>query len=103
MVTTKDPVEGFDAPTAAALGKPELHKLVGWSGIAAPKGTPKAVADKWAEWLKTATADADFLKQMKSRGSVIQLMSPDEGKQFMMDQYNTFKKLVDELHMRIKD
>ncbi len=102
MVTTKDPVEGFDAPTSADLGKPNLQKLVGWSGIAAPKGTPKEVGAKWAEWLQKVTSDEDFLKQMKSRGSVIQLMSPDEGKQFMMDQYETFKKLVDELNMRIK-
>lgn len=102
MVTTKEPVEGFDAPTAADLGKPNLHKLVGWSGIAAPKGTPKEVGEKWADWLKKATADEDFLTQMKSRGSVIQLMGPDEGKQFMIDQYNTFKKLVEDLQMRIK-
>lgn len=102
MVTTKEPVEGFDAPTAADLGKPNLYKLVGWSGIAAPKGTPKEVGDVWADWLKKATADEDFLKQMKTRGSVIQLMSPEDGKKFMMDQYNTFKKLVDDLHMRIK-
>ncbi|MGW8206111.1 MAG: Bug family tripartite tricarboxylate transporter substrate binding protein [Hyphomicrobiaceae bacterium] len=102
MVTTKDRVEGFDAPTSVELGKPNLQKLVGWSGIAGPKGMPKEVGEKWAEWLKKATADPDFLKQMESRGSVIQLMSPEEGKQFMMDQYETFKKLVNDLNMRIK-
>lgn len=102
MVTTAEPVAGFDAPTAADLGKPNLHKLVGWSGIAAPKGTPQAVADKWAEWLEKATTDADFLKQMQSRGSVVQLMSPEEGKKFMIEQYETFKKLVDDLNMRIE-
>jgi tripartite-type tricarboxylate transporter receptor subunit TctC len=63
---------------------------------------PKEVGEKWVEWLKKATADPDFLKQMESRGSVIQLMSPEEGKQFMMDQYETFKKLVNDLNMRIK-
>ncbi len=102
MVTTKEPVEGFDAPTAADLGKPNLHKLVSWSGIAAPKGTPKEVEEVWTDWLKKATADEDFLKQMKARGSVIKLMSPADGKQFMIDQYNTFKKLVEDLKMRVK-
>lgn len=102
MVTTKEPVAGFDAPTAADLGKPNLHKLVGWSGIAAPKGTPKEAAEKWSEWLKKATEDETFLKQMSSRGSVIQLMSPEDGKTFMMEQYETFRKLVDELGMRIE-
>lgn len=102
MVTTKEPVAGFDAPTADKLGKPELHKLVGWSGIAGPKGMPKEVHETWAAWMKKATADPQFLKQMTARGSVIKLMSPEEGKQFMLDQYKTFRKLVDDLGMRIK-
>lgn len=102
MVTTKEPIAGFDAPTAADLGKPNLHKLVGWSGIAGPKGLPKEVGVKWTEWMQKATADPDFLKQMTSRGSVITLMSPEEGKQFMIDQYNTFKKLVEDLKMRVE-
>lgn len=102
MVTTKEPVVGFDAPTAADLGKPNLHKLVGWSGIAAPKGTPEAVGKQWGEWLKQATSDPEFVKQMEARGSVVQLMSPEEGKKFMIEQYETFKQLVDDLKMRIE-
>lgn len=36
MVTTEEPVVGFDAPTANALGKDRLNQLVGWTGIAGP-------------------------------------------------------------------
>ncbi|MEO1456446.1 MAG: tripartite tricarboxylate transporter substrate binding protein, partial [Pseudomonadota bacterium] len=36
LVTTPEPVEGFDAPTASSLGHPELEQLVGWTGIAGP-------------------------------------------------------------------
>lgn len=102
MVTTEEPVAGFDAPTAKDLGKPALHQLVGWSGIAGPKGLPDAVKQTWAKWMKDATADADFIKQMEARGSVIRLMDPDESKTFIENQYNVFKKLVDELGMRIE-
>lgn len=102
LVTTAEPVPGFDAPTAADVGKPELHKLVGWTGIAGPAGLPDDVAAKWGEWMAKATADQDFLDKMTSRGSVIRLMNPAEANEFIVDQYNTFRALVDRLGMRIK-
>ncbi|WP_300035127.1 tripartite tricarboxylate transporter substrate binding protein [uncultured Roseobacter sp.] len=102
MVTTPDPVPGFDAPTAADLGKPALHQLVGWTGIAGPDDLPDDVADKWGAWMAEATADADFLEKMTSRGSVIELMDPVKANEFIEGQYNTFRKLVDDLGMRIE-
>lgn len=102
MVTTAEPVEGFDAPTANDLGKPRLNQLVGWTGIAGPDGLPDDVAAKWGEWMATATQDAKFRETMESVGSVIELMSPDEANAFIEEQYNTFKALVDELGMRIE-
>jgi tripartite-type tricarboxylate transporter receptor subunit TctC len=102
MVTTAEPVVGFDAPTAAQLGKPNLHKLVGWTGIAGPKGLPDAVAEKWREYMAKATTDKDFLEKMTSRGSVIQLMDPEASQTFIQEQYEIFRKLVDDLGMRIK-
>lgn len=102
LVTTAEPVEGFDAPTAADLGKPALQQLVGWTGIAGPDGLPDEVAEKWGAWMAEATKDEGFLKKMTSRGSVIQLMSPEESNAFIKAQYNTFRKLVDELGMRIE-
>lgn len=102
MVTTAEPVEGFDAPTAADLGKPNLHKLVGWTGIAGPDDLPDEVADKWGSWMAEATADGGFLEKMTARGSVIELMDPAAANAFILDQYTTFRTLVDELGMRIE-
>lgn len=102
MVTTAEPVAGFDAPTAADLGKPNLHKLVGWTGIAGPDDLPDDVAVKWGEWMAEATADGGFLEKMTARGSVIELMDPEAANAFILDQYNTFRSLVDELGMRIE-
>ncbi|MEQ8824873.1 MAG: tripartite tricarboxylate transporter substrate binding protein [Filomicrobium sp.] len=102
MVTTKEPVAGFDAPTAADLGKPNLHQLVGWSGIAGPKGLPEEVSTKWKGWLAKATADKGFVDKMTTRGSVIRLMDPAESKTFIDNQYEVFRKLVDDLGMRIE-
>ncbi|MEN8660484.1 tripartite tricarboxylate transporter substrate binding protein [Marivita sp.] len=102
MVTTAEPVVGFDAPTANDLGKPSLNQLVGWTGIAGPDGLPDDVAAKWGEWMAAATADEAFLTSMQQRGSVIELMDPAAANAFILEQYNTFKALVDELGMRIE-
>ncbi len=102
MVTTAEPVVGFDAPTAADLGKPNLHKLVGWTGIAGPAGLPDEVAAKWRDYMAKATADQEFLDKMTARGSVIRLMDPEESQKFIQDQYEVFRKLVDDLGMRIE-
>ncbi|MGI9520312.1 MAG: Bug family tripartite tricarboxylate transporter substrate binding protein [Hyphomicrobiaceae bacterium] len=102
MVTTRKPVVGFDAPTAADLGKPNLHQLVGWTGIAGPKGISDEVAAKWRDYMAKATTDKGFLDKMTARGSVIQLMDPETSQKFIQDQYEIFRKLVDDLGMRIK-
>lgn len=102
LVTTAEPVPGFDAPTAADLDKPALHQLVGWTGIAGPDDLPDDVAAKWGEWMAEATADENFLEKMTARGSVIRLMNPEEANEFIETQYNTFRALVDELGMRIE-
>lgn len=102
MVTTAEPVVGFDVPTANDLGKPRLNQLVGWTGIAGPDGLPDDVAAKWGEWMAAATSDTKFRETMESRGSVIELMNPEEANAFILEQYTTFKALVDELGMRIE-
>lgn len=102
MVTTAEPVVGFDAPTAADLGKPALHQLVGWTGIAGPAGISDEVAGKWGEWMNAAANDAEFVSAMEARGSVINVMSPEDANTFIQEQYNTFRALVDELGMRIE-
>jgi tripartite-type tricarboxylate transporter receptor subunit TctC len=102
MVTTSEPVVGFDAPTAAELGKPELEQLVGWTGIAGPKDLPDEVAAKWGEWMQAAAGDEEFVSRMEAVGSIIEVMSPEEANDFIRTQYNTFKDLVDRLGMRIE-
>ncbi|RLJ59229.1 tripartite-type tricarboxylate transporter receptor subunit TctC [Litoreibacter meonggei] len=102
MVTTKEPVVGFDAPTAADLGKPALHQLVGWTGIAGPADISDEVAGKWGEWMAAAAGDEEFVSSMEARGSIIDVMSPEDANAFIQEQYTTFRALVDKLGMRIE-
>jgi tripartite-type tricarboxylate transporter receptor subunit TctC len=103
MVTTAEPVTGFDAPTAAELGKPALHQLVGWTGIAGPDDLPDDISAKWGEWMKSATDDVAFREKMEARGSVIEFMNTEEANTFIEEQYTTFRALVDRLGMRIEN
>ena len=102
LVTTAEPVPGFDAPTSADVGKPGLTQLVGWTGIAGPKDLPDDVAAKWGEWMAAAAGDQTFVDQMTARGSVINVMSPEDANAFIQKQYETFRALVDKLGMRIE-
>jgi tripartite-type tricarboxylate transporter receptor subunit TctC len=102
LVTTAEPVAGFDAPTSADEGKPALEKLVGWTGIAGPADLPDDVAAKWGEWMSQAAGDQNFVDQMTKRGSVINVMTPEDANTFIQEQYESFRALVDELGMRIK-
>ena len=102
LVTTEEPIVGFDAPTANELGKPELNKLVGWTGIAGPDDLPDDVAAKWGEWMQTATADTTFVEQMEARGSVIEYKDPEAANAFIRDQFEVFDELVTRLGMRIE-
>ncbi len=102
LVTTAEPVAGFDAPTSADLGKPELERLVGWSGIAGPAGLPDDVVQKWRGWLEVAVADEGFQETMGRFGSIVELMSPEESLDFVNQQYEVFSELVNELDMRVE-
>lgn len=102
LVTTPEPVAGFDAPTARSLGKENLESLVGWTGIAGPAGLPDEVASKWRGYLAEAVKDQKFLDSMTKRGSVIRLMDPAESNAFIQNQFQTFSKLVNDLGMRIQ-
>lgn len=102
LVTTSEPVEGFDAPTAASLGHEDLESLVGWTGIAGPDDMPDEAAEQWRAWLAEAVKDETFLKFMKQVGSQVDLMSPEESLEFVNNQYQTFSRLVDELGLRVE-
>lgn len=102
LVTTPTPVAGFDAPTAAELGKPDLEKLVGWTGIAGPSALSDDIAAKWGGWIKTAIQDEKFRTTMEGLGSILADMTPEESSTFIYNQYEAFRQLVDELGMRVE-
>lgn len=102
LVTSSSRVEGFDAPTVDELGKPELKALVGWTGVTGPEDLTDEATEKWADWLSLAVEDEDFVQYMTSRGSIIELMSPEEAREFVDSAYEIFRALVLELDLEIQ-
>ena len=101
MVTSAERLDGFDAPTVAEIGKPELAALVGWTGVAGPASLTDEATEKWGEWLAEAVEDEDFQRFMASGGSIVQLMSPEESVEFVNRAYESFRRLVVELDLEI--
>ncbi|WP_299358803.1 tripartite tricarboxylate transporter substrate binding protein [uncultured Paracoccus sp.] len=102
LVTSSERIEGFDAPTAEELGKPELKALVGWTGIAGPADLTDEAVGKWEEWLATAVEDEEFQRFMAAGGSIVELMSAADSEAFVQGAYESFRKLVVELDLEIQ-
>lgn len=59
-----------DVPTVKEVGLPELEFSL-WSGLFAPKGTPKEIVAKLSDAVKAALADPDVREKIERQGVVI--------------------------------
>ena len=70
-VTTSERLPSIpDAPTLAEQGLTGFQMVV-WHGIYAPKGTPKAIIDKFGGAVRAALKDPAVVKRMAELGAVI--------------------------------
>lgn len=91
-----------DVPTVREAGFPELETVVGWSGLWGPPDMPKEAVQKWTETLQKVKEDKAWVKMTKSLGSVPQILSPEETKDFVDNQYQTYYKLAKDLGIRVE-
>jgi len=91
-----------DVPTATEVGHPNLHVVVGWSGIWGPKGLPDDVVAKWTDVLGKLKEDKAWNKLTKGLGSIPSIMPPAETKAFVKKQYETFKGVAEKVGLSIK-
>lgn len=57
-----------DVPTVAESGGPAGYEVTGWTTLAAPKGLPKAVADKIQKDIEAALAEPDMKERYAAFG-----------------------------------
>jgi tripartite-type tricarboxylate transporter receptor subunit TctC len=78
--TIGETVPGFDAS--------------GWTGIVAPKNTPKEIVDKLAGAIHGLQADAAFKARLGEFGVTVLVMSPTEFGKFIADETEKWGKVV---------
>ena len=64
-----------EVPTTAEVGLPDIY-YTGWTGLLAPKGTPKAIIDKINEATNEALQDPNVIKTLASNGQETRGGSP---------------------------
>ncbi len=82
-----------DVPTAAELGIPKMGQVIGWSGIYAPRGTPKPIVDKLVHALMSLKKSPGWNTATEKVGSIPYIQGPKETAKFAKDQYETYLHL----------
>lgn len=84
-----------DIPTTGELGYPDVQ-MASWSSLAAPKGTPQAIIDKWAKVMTETMADPAIIKFYEDAGStVLQGAVKDKARDFYLSEGAKFKLVID--------
>ena len=103
LVTTPDRVPSIpDAPTASESGHPNLGAVIGWSGVWGPAGLDAAAAETWVSVLASLKADDSWVAATEKLGSIPAVMSPDDTRVFVEQQFNTFRDVADKLGMVVR-
>ena len=84
-------------PTLKELGVDMIYALD--RGIVAPKGTPRAIVDYWADVFKQAAAHPDFLKQMDAKGTGVNYVGPDGFRKWADKMYKDHERIAIKIGM----
>jgi tripartite-type tricarboxylate transporter receptor subunit TctC len=68
--------------------------MVGWFGMFAPSGTPKAIVEKLSAEAKRGLQQPDFVARLEAQGTEIVGSSPDELAKVVKAELATWRKVV---------
>ena len=88
-----------DVPTAAEAGVPGFE-FVGWFGLAAPAGTPRALVEKIDADVRKAAAQECMKRYLRDQGMTIAIAGPDGMKSRIGSESERWKKLVTARNIR---
>ena len=84
-----------ELPDVPAIGETIAgFEASGWSGVVAPKGTPKAVVDTLAAAIAAVQADAKFKERLTEFGAPLFSMPPDAFGKFIVAETEKWGKVV---------
>ena len=72
----------------------DLEMVSGWSALFGPPNLPKDVVDYWANVLSRTKNYPGWLDQVRKRGTVPSILSPDETRRFAEEQFNAYRSLA---------
>jgi tripartite-type tricarboxylate transporter receptor subunit TctC len=87
-------------PTVAETIIPGFE-VISWTGLAGPAKLPKPVVDRLNAELRKAVAAPDVKKKLESMGGDPRGTTPEEMKELVSRQYETWKKLAKEANLSI--
>jgi tripartite-type tricarboxylate transporter receptor subunit TctC len=94
VVSTPDRVpDAPDVPTATEVGMPNLQVVTGWSALYGPPSLPKGVVQTWIRVIERVKNDPEWINQVRKRGVLPSIMSPDETRKFVQAQYEAYRAL----------
>jgi tripartite-type tricarboxylate transporter receptor subunit TctC len=88
-----------DIPTAKEAGFPDLD-IVGWQGIAGPKGLPAPIVAKWAALVEEASKDPAFIEQAAKVNKVLSYKGPDDFWKMQQDELKKYQPLAVKMGIR---
>ncbi len=91
-----------DTPTVTEIGHPDLNAVIGWSGVWGPAGMDQEAVDKWVSVLSSLKDDESWNAATSALGSIPDVMSPDDTRTFVEQQYKTFHAIADKLGMVVR-
>jgi tripartite-type tricarboxylate transporter receptor subunit TctC len=78
------------------------YEVLLWSGLSAPKGTPKPIVDKLADAAKKALDDPETQKALTVNGYTSLYMGPAEFGKFYQDEVVKWAKVADAINAAAK-
>jgi tripartite-type tricarboxylate transporter receptor subunit TctC len=83
-----------DVPTVSESGGPANYEMTGWTTIAAPKGLPKAVADKIQKDIEAALAEPDIKDRYATFGYETFPVTREQFNSFIAAESNKYADVV---------
>jgi tripartite-type tricarboxylate transporter receptor subunit TctC len=101
--------ESADKPWPGLPGVPPIaetlpgYNVLGWTGVAGPKGLPKEIVDKLNAEVHKALANPTVKARIEEMGNIASPSTPDQMRQLMATDSAKFKKVIEEAHIPLQD
>lgn len=89
-----------DVPTMNEAGLPGYEATI-WLGLMAPKGTPKAVADKLNEAVSKIVSQADVKQLWNKQGAVPMVMNPEVFDKYIQDDIAKWARVIKTANIKV--